>query len=45
MQIVDIMLIMFTEAYLEPSRTATMELFAKMASDIAVNYFRKKTPL
>ena len=45
MQIVNIMLIMFAEVYLEPSRTYTMELFAKMTKDIAVNYFCKNTSL
>ena len=31
------------EAYLEPSRTSTMEPFAKIVA--AVNYFRIKAPL
>ena len=34
----------FTEAYLEPSRTSTMDLFGGNTCLLVVNYFRKKTP-
>ena len=33
-----------TEAYLEPSRTSTMEFFGENSCLLVINYFHKKAP-